>query len=254
MSQNLLNAPVGILAKQDLEAAIDQANLISNANKSNLQACSYDMRVGTIFKNGQILNDIHTDANKQFSIEPGEIISIFTLEELNLPANVMATAFAMNGQSSRSLLVLNPGHVDPGFKGCLTVKAINFRKVPLTISRNMSIFTVIFEVLPHGTTSPYTKNVTREQQERDFNASVVEQATNNISEIIIQGKDSPYVTRQEAKEIVQNHWMTWLTLILTFVAALTGIIAIVLTVVYNTHQNQNVSPEKKSTNNSNIYS
>jgi deoxycytidine triphosphate deaminase len=254
MSQNILSAPVGVLAKQDLETAIDQANLILNANKSHLQACSYDMRVGTIFKNGQILNDTHADGNKQFSIEPGEIISIFTLEELNLPTNVMATAFAMNAQSSRSLLVLNPGHIDPGFKGCLTVKAINFRKVPLTISRDMPIFTVVFEVLPHSTTSPYTKNVTREQQERNFNASVVEQATNNISEIIIQGKDSPYVTKQEAKEIVQNHWMTWLTLILTFVAALSGILAVVLTIVSNPPQNQNVSPQKKSTNNSNIYS
>lgn len=244
MAANPLTAEVGVLAKQDLESAIDNTFLILNANKANLQACSYDMRIGTIFKNDQIINDSHPHGNNQFSIEPGEIISIFTLEELDLPPNVMATAFPINHLSSKGLLVLNPGHVDPGFRGCLTVKAINLRKVPLTISRDIPIFTVIFEVLPHSTTSPYIKNFNREQRERDFNASVVEHATHNISDIIAQSKDSPYATKQEVKEIVQNHWLTWLTLILTFIAAFTGIISIILTITFNrseTHSNKSAS-------------
>jgi len=247
MTQSYSNSNVGIWAKQDIEQALDRGQLILNFPKNCLQACSYDLRIGTIFRDGQIINDSHSEANKQFIINPGEIISIFTWEELDLPNNVMATAFAINKQSSRGLLVLNPGHIDPGFKGCLTVKAINLRKVPLTISRGAEIFTVVFQTLPKSTTSPYTKNILREERERDFNSIDVEQGTKNLSELVILGKDSPYPTRQEVKEIVLQHWMTWLTLILTFVAALTGILAVVLTL---STTDQNVNQKKSNLENS----
>lgn len=198
----------GIFAKQDIETAIDRGELILNASKECLQACSYDMRIGTIFKEGQIINEAHPQGNEQFTVKPGEVISIFTLEEISLPNNVMATAFAINSQSSRGLLVLNPGHVDPGFKGPLTVKVLNLRKAPLTISRRTRIFTVVFQSILNGTTSPYRNNIPREQREQDFNANDVEVAARNLSELVILGKDSPYPTRQEVKDIVQNHWLT----------------------------------------------
>ncbi len=224
--------PVGILCKQDIAEAIDHGELISNADKTYIEACSYDMRIGTIFRGGQVVNASHPDANKQIIVQPGEIISIFTLEELNLPAYIAATAFAKNEQSSRGLLVLNPGHVDPGFNGPLTVMALNMRKVPLAISRGDSIFTVIFEHLPKSTTSPYNRNETREKRERSYNQKNVEQAPKSLSELVVLGKDAPFPTRQEVKEIVQSHWMSWLTLILTFVAALTGILAVILATVH----------------------
>ena len=106
---------VGILVKQDIEEAMDRGELLANASKQNLRSCSYDLRIGTIFRNGQLINDIHPEANLQVIIQPGEIISIFTLEEVILSDDIMATVFAINAQSSRGLLVLNPGHIDPGF-------------------------------------------------------------------------------------------------------------------------------------------
>lgn len=234
----------GIFAKQDIEEAIDRSELILNANKSNLQACSYDMRIGTIFKDGQIVNESRSQATTQFTVKPGEIISIFTLEEIHLPNNILATVFAINSQSSRGLLVLNPGHIDPGFKGPLTVKALNLRKAPLTISRGTRIFTIVFQGLPKHTTSSYNKNVPREQREHDFNAIDVEVAARNLTELVILGKDSPYPTRQEVKGIVQGHWLIWLTVFLTFVAALTGVIAVILTIAFN---NRNINEQTPST-------
>lgn len=220
----------GILVRQDIEAAIDRGELLLNANKAHLQSCSYDLRIGTIFRNGQRINDAHPEANLQVIIQPGEIISIFTLEDVILPNDIMATVFAINAQSSRGFLVLNPGHIDPGFQGAISVKALNFRKVPLALSRGAPIFTIIFQQLPKSTTSPYSKNIPREQSEREYNERDIEQAPRGIAELISFGKDSLYPTRQEVKEIVQQHWMTWLTLFLTFVAALTGIISIFLAI------------------------
>lgn len=220
----------GILVRQDIEAAIDLGELLVNANKAYLQACSYDLRIGTVFRDGQLINDTHPEANSQVIVQPGEIISIFTLEDVILPNDIMATVFAINAQSSRGFLVLNPGHVDPGFRGAITVKALNLRKVPLALSRGAPIFTIIFEQLPKSTTSPYSKNVPREDREREYNERDVEQAPRSIAELVSFGKDSIYPTRQEVKEIVQQHWSTWLTLILTFVASLTGIISVFLAI------------------------
>jgi deoxycytidine triphosphate deaminase len=223
----------GIFVKQDIEEAIDNRELLVNANKSNVQACSYDLRIGTIFRQGQVINDTHPDANLQIIIQPGEIISLFTLEELVLPDNIMATVFAINTMSSRGLLVLNPGHIDPGFQGSVSVKALNLRKVPLAITRGTRIFTVVFEKLPKSTTTPYSRNISKDQREQEYNEQDVEQAPTSLAELISFGKDSLYPTRQEVKEIVQQHWTTWLTLILTFIASLTGIISIFLAIGLN---------------------
>jgi len=89
----------GILSKQDIEAKIDSGELVLNARKDNLEACSYDLRIGTIFKNGQIINENHPDANRQFDIQPGEIINLFTWEEIKLSSKIMATVFARNAES-----------------------------------------------------------------------------------------------------------------------------------------------------------
>lgn len=238
---------VGVLAKQDIEQAIDNGSLIINASKINLQACSYDMRIGTLFRDGQIVNQFHPEAHQQVIVEPGEIVSLFTLEEVNLPPDIMATAFAINEMSSRGFLVLNPGHVDPGFKGCLTVKALNLRKVPLTISLGTPILTVVFQVLQHGTTSPYNIISSRLERERDFNSRDVEQATKNLSELVSFGKDSIYPTKVEVREIIQQHWMSWLTLILTFIAALGSIIAVVLALIALQSNTQNTKTLNKAT-------
>lgn len=221
---------MGILVKQDIEQAIDRGELLHNAIKANLQSCSYDLRVGTIFRKGQVINETSPDAHSQIIIQPGEIIGIFTLEEVILPDNMIGTVFAANELSSRGLLVLNPGHIDPGFKGTISVKALNLRKVPLALSRGMPIFTIIFEQLPKSTTSPYSKNISKDQREREYNERDVELSPESIAELVALGKDSPYPTRQEVREIVQQHWTTVLTLILTFVASLTGIISVYLAI------------------------
>lgn len=65
------------------------------------------------------------------------------------------------------------------------------------------------------------------------NSLKVEVAARNLTELIILGKDSPSPTRQEVKDIIQGHWLTWLTVFPTFVAALTGVTAVILTIAFN---------------------
>jgi len=216
----------GILSKQDIEAKIDSGELVLNAVKANLEACSYDLRIGTIFKNGQIINENHPDANRQFDIQPGEIINLFTLEEIKLSSKIMATVFARNAESSfKALLVLNPGHIDPGFQGLITIKAINLGKDPLSIQRGQKILTIIFEEMPNFTTSPYNRQMSRAEQEQKFNDVLVQQNTYNLSQIIVGGSDS------------------WLSLIFTFIAAVAGVLAVVVSMQPKSeNNNQNPIP------------
>jgi len=233
----------GILAKQDIEALINDGKLISNADLGRLEPCSYDMRVGTIFYEGQVINGAHSQADAQIIVQPGEIISLFTEEELHLPLNIAATAFAINEMSSKGLLVLNPGHIDPGFEGPLTVKALNMRKVPLAITRGQAIFTVIFECMPTSTNKKYSGNKSRADREREFNARDVETAPGTLANLVILGTDAPFPNRQEVremialapfvneqkvKELIGEHWMSRWTLVFTIVAAIASIVAVII--------------------------
>lgn len=162
----------GILTYDDIAVELANGRLIMDGDASCIEACSYDMRVGTIFRQGVRISG----AKGQAILQPGDIVSLFTLEELNLPPFIAATAFAINAMSSEGLLVLNPGHVDPGFKGPLTVRAINIRATPKAIDVGTKIFTVIFERLPKASSRPYSKSSpTREDRELKFNATDVEQ-------------------------------------------------------------------------------
>ena len=81
--------PAGILPGQEIEAHVDAGELITIAEgqlttitgeaptveewiKENIAACSYDLRIGTLFRDGQIINETHPRANEQILIGPGE--------------------------------------------------------------------------------------------------------------------------------------------------------------------------------------
>ncbi len=111
------NPNILILRYEDIEEELRHGRLITEHTQSSIQASSYDLRVGTVFRDGQIVNKNHQRAGEQIVIQPGEILSLLTMEELQLPDSMIAIAFPMNKWSSEGLLVLNPGYVDPGFKG-----------------------------------------------------------------------------------------------------------------------------------------
>ena len=213
-----------ILNRKDIEAEIKSGKLIHNADIHNIEACSYDMTIGTIFtSDGQKINSEHQHSNEPVVIKPGEIISFFTKEELELPNDISATAFAMNSLSSKGLLVLNPGHVDPGFKGPLTVKALNLTKTPLSVEIGSEIFTVIFDRLDTATDEPYSRNEPRYIKERKFNEKNVVSAPKSLADLIVFTENNPFPTRSEINGIVSKHWSTILSLfimVMTFIAAI----------------------------------
>lgn len=211
----------GVLIAEEIQAAILNNELVIGASKDRVHGCSYDMTVGTVFWEGQIVHP----AGRQFTVLPGGLVSIFTAEELKLPCDVCATAFAINKMSSRGFLVLNPGHVDPGFEGPLTVKALNVRRTPIAIQQGDPIFTVVFEKL-EVEAGRYKNNASRADREREFNAQTVEHSPSSLSEMIALNNEGPYPTRQEMRELIREHWMSYAFLGLSAVAAVAGALSL----------------------------
>jgi deoxycytidine triphosphate deaminase len=212
---------VGVLGKKEIIALMSNEVLIKNGNIARVRGASYDMTVGPIFVDGKIRKSATELISEK--VEPGGVINIFTSEVLDLPNDVCATAFAINSMSSRGFLVLNPGHIDPGFKGALTVKALNIRKVPYVIQSGEPIFTVVFERLP-AVTEGYGGNRSSDERERLFNKEIVETSCDSLSTLILQDPNGPYPSREEVRAAIQRHWMSWLSIAFAGVAAVTSLI------------------------------
>lgn len=155
---------MSVLTIDELKHLATTNNLLGdNYLDTNFQSSSYDLRIGSIFKDGQILSDEFQPVNftNNIDIKPSEIVLIMTLEKVTIPKDCAGTVFAINKQSSTGLLILNPGHIDPGYSGYLSICAINLSKEIKTISIGESIFTLIIQRL--------TKELTPDQAYKNKN-------------------------------------------------------------------------------------
>jgi len=224
---NIDNIPLGILNDRRIRDAVAWNHpLIKDYSCDSIQPCSYDLRVGTVFHDGKVLK-WRSAQEQQVIIRPGGMISLFTHEELNLPNCIMATAFPMNYWSSQGLLVLNPGHVDPGYSGPLSVRLINLRSTPKSINFGDKIFTVIFEKLPEASVKSYSGSKMRDERERLHNSLDVEQNPGDLGQLILRGENPPFVSVDEVRKAILSHCITCVTFVLTAIAAIASIIAVI---------------------------
>ncbi len=74
-----------IMRHQDIQKSMKEGSgLISFGDEQNIQASSYDLRVGTIIKAGEVIRDTDGKIDRSIEVLPGEIVTIITLEEITL--------------------------------------------------------------------------------------------------------------------------------------------------------------------------
>jgi deoxycytidine triphosphate deaminase len=219
-----------MLTDKQIRALQARTKMIVGYDDKRVQPASYDMVVGSIFRNGKIIQDARLNGfvervraklepiigNRKIGailIEPGEVVTMLTKEHLELPPYIAATAHAMNAQSSEGLLVLNPGHVDPGYCGPLTVVALNLRKVPLALHIGDKIFTVVFDKLTEESEKPYVSKLGgRDEFERAANKKVVELSIGSLESLLS-------VSEKDIHSAITNHWLSRLIVAVTIIAA-----------------------------------
>lgn len=144
--------------------------------KEQLGPCSLDLRLGNVFKCfkhnkcpfvdinshipiGEIMDEIRVKKGEPLIIQPGDFILAVTLEEFELPSDIMAR---LDGRSSLGRLGVvvhsTAARFDPGWKGKAVMELGNLGRLPVTLYPGMRICALTFETLSSPCEVPYVRH------------------------------------------------------------------------------------------------
>jgi deoxycytidine triphosphate deaminase len=186
---------MGILNKDEIIRRLEKGELLVNVHKNkngqyDVEPDSYDLTAGVvIFKEEikpkqyniktEIYNNDSVATQPTITVQPGQMIFVITKEEINLPLEICGTVYSRNSIALEGILALNAGHVDPGYKGPIVIRLINFKVTPWTLKLGDSIFTITFQTVDHkegdklvsGPTYPLDKMIDRVHKTADNSLS-----------------------------------------------------------------------------------
>ena len=160
-----------LLSDRSIIEAIKEENLILPYNSGNLQPCSYDVTLDSVFKT--ISKDHETsyiDAvtketidcsyftmrKETYTLMPGEFVLGSTIEAVKIPNGIAAR---FEGKSSLGRIGLSThvtaGFIDPGFRGTITLEIHNLNAVPILMHAGMKIGQLCFMTLDQEVERPY---------------------------------------------------------------------------------------------------
>jgi len=166
---------MAVLSDRDIKAAIKSGWIkIKGFNPKNISAASIDLRLGNEFRVFKHTEVTHVDTKKglreeltevirvpkgkAFTIHSGEFVLANTIEEVCIPADLMAH---LDGRSSLGRLGIvihsTAGSVDPGFEGTLVLEIANISKMPVVLWPGMKACRLTFEELSSPSELPYNK-------------------------------------------------------------------------------------------------
>ncbi len=128
------------------------------AADAKVQAASLDLTIGEIYIPG-------TDNDKpggaympleEYSLNQGHTAVIKTTEVLNLGAALAGIGFPPASLSLKGLLMTNPGHIDPGYRGPLHLTVINMSRVPFPLRAGDRIMRVLLIALDEEPVASYS--------------------------------------------------------------------------------------------------
>jgi deoxycytidine triphosphate deaminase len=121
-----------------------------NGKDSLVQPCSIDLHIGAVYQPG-IEPGKAGSAEKpksQLVLRTGQTAIVTTQESIHLPSDYAAFGFPPSHISSRALLMTNPGHVDPGYKGTLQFTVINMGREDYVLrSKDLIVTLLIFKLV-----------------------------------------------------------------------------------------------------------
>ncbi len=167
-----------ILSDRDIKKYLRKGKIIIIPKpnlKKQLGPSSLDLRLGNQFRTFDHIRKsvidienpedfkkmttlVKVKTNEHFVIQPGEFILGVTLEYICLSDDLTAR---IDGKSSLGRLGIvihsTAGHVDPGFRGCLTLEMTNIGMMPVLLYPKMRICQLVFQTLTSKAEVPYNK-------------------------------------------------------------------------------------------------
>ncbi|EHD19594.1 MULTISPECIES: dCTP deaminase [Brenneria] len=115
-----------MLAESELNSELRSGKIfdLTDTNVSNfkVQPSSIDLTVKLIHVPGK------KKTKKSHEIHPGETVILEINEIFSLSSDISGIVFPKNTLSKNGIIMTNPGHVDPGYKGILTLYLVNMSK------------------------------------------------------------------------------------------------------------------------------
>lgn len=129
--------PSGMLSSPQIKIYINKGLLVLHALASNLNSATYDMRMGSPaykFEQGRLFpthlsaqRDVNKGIHDSYIIESNQLVFVTTIEEFNLPKDIIAR-FNLKSKLVHAGLLLGTGPiVDPEFHGRILIPIHNFR-------------------------------------------------------------------------------------------------------------------------------
>jgi dCTP deaminase len=167
-----------ILSDRDIKKALRDRRIVVKpkpALAEQLGSSSLDLRLGyhfRVFKHRRrpyvdpfdpatmegMTEGITIGKKEPYVIQPGEFCLASILEWIELPDDMAAR---IDGRSSLGRLGLvihsTAGHIDPGFKGSITMELSNIGMMPILLYPKMRICQLVFEPLSSPAERPYDK-------------------------------------------------------------------------------------------------
>jgi dCTP deaminase len=130
---------------------------LPSIHPTQIKGASLNLKIGKIYvpgKDGDELGSVLKPLSV-FSLKQGATVVLKTSQEIMLNARQTAIMFPPNHVSLKGLLMTNPGHVDPGFKGHLHVTVINMGSVPYELRVEDHVIRLMVFELDGDVPNPY---------------------------------------------------------------------------------------------------
>jgi dCTP deaminase len=131
-----------------------------------VQSASLDLHVGNIYvpeTDPETFGGTNNPKDNHV-LEAGHTAVIVTNEILDLPNDIAAIGFPPSHISARGVLTTNPGHVDAGYNGPLSLTIINMGRTPFEIRRGDLMITLLFFRMSGPAHASYRVRVGHQQQ------------------------------------------------------------------------------------------
>lgn len=121
-----------------------------------VQPASIDFTIGRIYA-PEDDDSVVVPARAGLDLLPGHTVIVETRERVTLTRSIGAFGFPPAGVSINSILMTNPGHVDPGYFGHLRFTLINMGRRPYILSQGERIASMLFFRMPRPALKDYAE-------------------------------------------------------------------------------------------------
>ena len=122
---------------------VRQKGILTGSVGGNFNNAVYDIRIGKIIT-------MTGDEVTTYRIPPQDMVVVVSTEQLTIPADIVGYAHVRTSLSSKGIMAINIGIIDPGYSGNLSSTLLNFGKADFLISEGDKFLRTTF----HAITTP----------------------------------------------------------------------------------------------------